>query len=434
MAGAATRAGLLATVAAAFAAGGIADATEEPPMTKTEAKGFKKEITAKLKAYETRIREIQAEEKRRYEDEVGVIDSEAALQASMEVAADADRARATAGQEFLDAVRACVDDANVDEAHRAEANAGSVVANAVAKANATLAKESLQTDATLQKMQAEARKECNPAAILRSPGTLGFRHLPAGALRDAAGAEPAPRVFISYGYLSGNGNLGVVVSSNCDAPHDHQPVCLTPGIKVEIRDSVGTHEITGEAVDGVLEVTDLVTWTTSPQAIVTVSNTTGATTTTDTACFSSAATPPEEPPLCIVATGTFVDDGVGQDVDGLGNAVRILLEEGVSWFCNFSDYDPEDAGQLSCGMFFPDGSPTSGELVITAITGSPPQGAIYARVTYEGVEIPGTVTLLEVDAVVNPATTAQFRCRFESQDGKKEATFCIPPEDIGTSD
>lgn len=433
MAGTAVRAGLLAAMAGVLIAGGVADATETPPMTKPEAKEFKKEITAKLKSFEAKVREIQAEEDRRYEDEVGVIDSNQAMAKANELAADAARQKVAAMQEFLDAIRDCADAANANDPHHAEATAGSVIQATVAKGNATLAKEGLQTDAGLRKMQAEARVDCTPVAIQRNPGTLECNYLPPGPVREAVSAGPEPEVFICDALMDGHGELVVIVASYCKSLHQHTPECQTPGIKVELEDEDGTHEILGEAVDGVFDATLAATWSTHPSAVITVSNTTGRGFVSDTVSLSCPAAPPELPLPCDVPTASYAVDEVLQAVDAFASAVRIMLEEGVSFFGNFSDYDPEDVNQLSIGVWVPAGTATSGKLVVAAVTGPSPQTGAYARVKRAGIDIEGTLTILDMDPVVNPVTTEQLRARFVSSDGQFIAEFCIPAADIDTS-
>jgi len=435
MANAAARAGLLGAVGMVLAAGGAADATETSPMTKAEAKGFKKEITAKLKAFEAKIRGIQAEEDRRFEDEVGVLDDNADIPAMQSIQEDAARARAAASEEFLDALRACLDAANDDDPHHADTTAGSAVRNAVAKADATLAKESLQTDATLQKLQAGARVACRPVAIVTNPLSLQCNYLPDGALREDLGAEPAPRPVITFAAATGEGDLHIVATFACDAPHDHGAECRSPGLRIEVRSAAGTQEILGTAEDSVFDATLEAAWPVADgrvEGTVTVSNTTGRGLVTTTASLSTPAWPVDLPPPCEEPTASYFIGGAAQPVDGFGNAVRIELPGGTSFYGAFSNYDG-DAGQLTLGMYLKDGGPATGKRVFQTIVGDPPQGEDFARVTWQGMEMAGTLTILDVDAVVNPATASQLRCRFDAAGGSEKGELCIPQGFIDNS-
>jgi hypothetical protein len=435
MANAAARAGLLGAVGMVMAAGGAADATETPPMTKAEAKGFKKEIAAKLKAFEAKIRGIEAEEERRFEDEVGVLDDNADLPAMQSIQEDAARARAAASEEFLDALRACLDAANDDDPHHADATAGSAVRNAVAKADATLARESLQTDATLQKLQAGARLACRPVAIATNPLSLRCNYLPDGTLREDLGGEPAPRPVISFAAATGEGDLHIVASFACDAPHDHGAECRSPGVRIVIESAAGTQEVLGTAEDSVFDATLEAVWPVGDgrvEGIVTVSNTTGRGLITATASLSTPAWPVERPPPCEEPTASYFIEGVAQPVDGFGTAVRIGLTGGTSFYGAFSNYDG-NAGQFTLGMFLGDGGPVSGERVFQTIVGDPPQDEDFARVTWQGVEMAGTLTILDLDAVVNPAAATQLRCRFEAAAGSEKGELCIPQGFIDNS-
>jgi hypothetical protein len=233
----AVRLGLLAGVAALLVAGRPADGTGDAGMTKPEASAFKRELLDKYKAFDRRMRAIAEKAAADFREVHQGLPTSDAMQAIQQEEAVA---RNDAVDEFLEGMRACLDAANAEGPHRADAGAGSIARNLVAKANAALAKAFAGVEKEAQGVQAASRKACQPIAIHRECPELEFHYAPPGAPGAAA---HRPEVDLTFACVRFDGSFAAVATTGCSAPHPDSPGCDVDDLALRVTDLAGTLEV-----------------------------------------------------------------------------------------------------------------------------------------------------------------------------------------------
>jgi len=229
----AVRLGLFAAVAGVLVLGRPADATDGAGMTRQEASAFKKEIAAKLKAFEQKIREIQAEAIEATRHAFGPGANEYIQKIRFDEAAKI----AAAQKEFLDALRACVDGANEEQPDSADMAAGSPAQAAVDAGNAAVSKGAAKEARELQKIQAASVASCKPVAVYTHTPPMENRRPGAGSL----GTLPPRREMVTtFACKAWNGDIMANATSTCTAPHEHTDACKATNPQLAITDSGGT--------------------------------------------------------------------------------------------------------------------------------------------------------------------------------------------------